>query len=142
MPRPAIFLVLTLAVIGFLSLPYFVTAQNPLVPCDNCTLDDLFKTDPGAIMGEGDGLIARVIDFALFYLVVPLATISIAVAGFRMIVGGDKPGERDKAKEIMLSVVIGIVVAFGAWLIINTVLKFLVAGNDGNFNPPIESNDF
>src|SRR3989344_1841397 len=114
MPRPAIFLVLTLAVIGFLSLPYFVTAQNPLVPpCDNCTLNDLFKTDPGAIMGEGDGLIARVIDFALFYLVIPLATISIAVAGFRMIIGGDKTGERDKAKEIMLSVLIGVVGAFG-----------------------------
>lgn len=116
----------------------FAAEAKPLVPCDTradpraCRIADIFDSE--------DGLIKRVIDFILIYLIVPVATISVAVAGFRLIIAGDKPGEREKSKEILISVVIGFVLAFGAWLVINTVLKFLVIDEGGkiHFNAPLE----
>jgi len=91
-----------------------------------CTIKDL--------LGK-DGLIDNGIDFMLFYLAIPLATLSIAIAGFKLIMSGANPGERDKAKKIMWYAIIGLLIAFTAWLIIDLILKALISGN---FNPPLE----
>lgn len=121
------FLVLAVSFIAF--FPLITDAQESeqtaqeierqgLVHCGRgdvmCTFTDLFI------------LVERIITFGLFVLALPLATISIAVAGFKFIVAGDNSGERQKAKEILINVVIGLVLAFAAWIIVDTIVDALV----------------
>jgi len=78
-------------------------------------------------------LINRLVVFGLF-LVIPIGTISIAIAGFKLILFSDNEGERKKAKDIIKWVVIGMVMALAAWLIIDTIVDALV--NREQFTPP------
>ncbi len=75
------------------------------------------------------GLVNNVISFVLFKLLIPIAAIVIAYAGFLFLTSMGNPGKRTKAKELFLNVVIGLLIAVGAWLIIRTVLTLL--GYDG-----------
>ena len=88
-----------------------------LVPCGGpecpCTLCDFFR------------MIERIIDFVLFKIVPALAVLMIAIGGFMYIVayvglaeGG--PEMLSRAKSLFKSVIIGLLIAYGAWLIINT----------------------
>lgn len=92
-----------------------------------CTFADFFNSN--------NGLIATIIDFILVWIIIPIAVISIAVAGFKMIIEGDKEKARTEAKDILISVFIGLFVAFAAWLIIKVILTTLV--NPAIFNAPI-----
>lgn len=111
--------------ISLLSIPFFSFAQGEgLVPCGPgtskpvCTLCDFFE------------MIARIVDFVLFRIVPALAILMIAVAGVMYIVaflgpeGG--PGMINKAKTVLKSVFFGLLIAYGAWLIVNTF--FMVVG--------------
>ena len=74
-------------------------------------------------------------DFILFIIIIPIAVISIAVAGFKMIIQSDKEKARTEAKEILIAVFIGLFVAFAAWLIIKVILTTLV--DKDVFDPPV-----
>ena len=76
-------------------------------------------------------LVDRVVRFILFALLVPIAAIMVAYAGFLMLFSGGSPDKRSKAKNILLNVVIGMFFAIGAWIIIHTLLDIL--GYEGNW---------
>jgi len=87
----------------------------PLVQCgltsdDPCKFCDLFET------------INRIIKFAMFDLVVPIATLMLVVGGAMFFFGGIKPDLLNRAKGIILSTVVGIVVILCAWVAVNTVI--------------------
>ena len=92
-----------------------------------CTFNDIFNSE--------NGLIKHIIDFVLFYIIIPIATISIAVAGFKMIIQSDKEKARTEAKEILIAVFIGLFVAFASWLIVKVILTTLV--DESKFTPPV-----
>ncbi len=71
-------------------------------------------------------IIKRVVNFLLFYLLVPLATIGIAISGVQYLVYGSNPGDRKKATERIFNIVKGIALAFAAWLIISVIIDALV----------------
>ncbi|HEY4714972.1 MAG TPA: pilin [Candidatus Paceibacterota bacterium] len=71
-------------------------------------------------------LVAKVIDFLVFYLSLPIAAIAFAYAGFLLMTSGDNSGKRDQAKEIFRKVGLGLVIAMAAWLIVSTILTTLV----------------
>lgn len=80
-------------------------------------------------------LIKTIIDFLLLDILSPVAIIAILFAGFKYVSAQGNPGEIKKAHDIFYYVVIGMVVAFAAWLIVNTILTTLtgVPGSTYNF---------
>jgi len=94
---------------------------------------DLANADDACRFTDLYILINRLVVFGLF-LVIPIGTISIAIAGFKLILFSDNETERKKAKEIIKWVVIGMVMSLAAWLIIDTIVDALV--NRSEFTPP------
>jgi hypothetical protein len=112
------FLVFLILIIPALSL------ADGLVPCDNTTQ----PCDFNAFMA----LINTVIHFILFSMVIPIAAIMFAYAGFLMVTaGGEAAGARTKAKSIFFNVVLGLIIAVAAFLIIRTILFIL--GYEGSW---------
>lgn len=96
----------------FLSVPFFAVAQ--IVPCtDNCEFSSLIA------------LATNIVNFLLFSLAMPLAAVAFAYAGFLLLTQGANEGSIKKAKDIFWYVLLGLVVAFGAWAIVHFVAGVL-----------------
>lgn len=99
-------------------LPLMMFAQ--LVPCgmgdSQCTLCHLWL------------LISNVINFILRDIVLPVSVIAIIIAGILFITAGGSESQIGQAKSVFTGVVWGIVIAFGAWLIVDTIMKSLASG--------------
>ena len=98
--------------------PFFSYAAG-LVPCagSDCNFNALMT------------LFNKVIRFILFDIVVPIAAIMFAYAGFLLVTSGGSSEARTKANTIFTNTVWGLVIAVAAWLIIRTILSTL--GYDG-----------
>jgi len=101
----------------FLSLN-LAQAQSGLVPCGGpgnpCKLCHLFV------------MFDRIVDFIMLTLVPPLAALMLVIAGVMFFTAAGDPGSIGKAKSVLTSVVLGLVIVYGSWLIINSF--FLVIG--------------
>lgn len=75
-------------------------------------------------------LIKNVIHFLLFVIATPLAALAFCYAGFKLLTAGGSPEQITKAKHIIRNVIIGYVLALGAWLVVNTIFSTL--GFKGN----------
>ena len=97
------------------------TTANPK-PCDFNQLMNLVNT---------------VIKFILYDMVIPIAAIMFAYAGFLMVTAGQETsGARTKAKSIFTNAVIGLIFAVAAFLIVRTILSILgYQGSWIGFNP-------
>lgn len=95
------------------------------IPCQLCHIFQLFD---------------NIVDFVLFEVVPVLAVLMIVIAGVILMTASENPANVNKAKEVLKTVLIGLVLIYGAWLLIN--LFFLVIGladwkmNEGWFNYP------
>ena len=87
-------------------------------PCNACDLFDLAK---------------RALDAIWWILAVPIATIMFIYAGSLMLVSsmGGGTGTAERGKRIFWNVIIGVLIAFFGWLIVDTVIKFLAGQNIG-----------
>lgn len=109
-----------------LIVPAISLAEN--TPLVQCYKDCGFK--------EFMDLVNRVINFILFKMVIPIAAIMFAYAGFQIVTSGGSPGARTKAKDIFFNAVLGLVIAVAAFLIIRTILSILdYEGSWIGFNP-------
>jgi len=99
-----------------------------LVPCE---------TGPSCDFNALMTLINTVIKFILYDMVIPIAAIMFAYAGFLMVTaGGEAAGARTKAKSIFTNAVLGLIFAVAAFLIIRTILSILgYKGSWIGFNP-------
>lgn len=97
---------------GFL---YYKESKNIIRTADPST-----KCDFNAIMDT----INRIINFVLFGLSIPIVAIMVAYAGVLYLFSGVSD-QKSKAKEILSNAVIGLVIAFCAYIIIHLVLKTL-----------------
>ncbi|PJC49310.1 hypothetical protein CO033_02135, partial [Candidatus Nomurabacteria bacterium CG_4_9_14_0_2_um_filter_32_10] len=77
-------------------------------------------------------LINKVINFIIVGLVIPIAAIMFAYAGFELLTSGGETSKREKAKSIFLNVAIGLIVVVAAFLIVQTVLS--IAGYDKSWD--------
>jgi hypothetical protein len=114
-----------LLIVASLAVPYLVSAEiTPgegwyLVPdCarsfnakDACTFKDVL-----VLMNKFMQL--------LLYLIIPLATIGILVTGIKLTISGE--AEKKAAKQSMTNILIGTFLTLAAYLIIDTVLKWLL----------------
>lgn len=111
----------------------FVSFSASLVPCNNNTKAIIengvtipaVPCDFNAFMK----LINGGITFILRTMVLPIAAIMFAYAGFLMVTSGGSTEARGKAKNIFSNTVLGLVIAVAAWLIVKTILSIL--GFDG-----------
>jgi hypothetical protein len=111
-----------------LIFPVIVFAQSTggLVPCSNTP-----DATSGIIAQPCNftallSLVNTVIHFILFDMVIPIAAIMFAYAGFLMVTsGGEAAHARTKAKEIFTNAVIGLIIAAACWLIVATLLSIL-----------------
>jgi hypothetical protein len=116
-------ILLTIILLAVVVLPVIALAQTqeptggivPLCAMQGhgpCTLNDLL-------------FFASEIFNYLVWLAVALSTLSFAIAGFYYITAGGDEGKLKKAHEIFYYAFIGMVLALGAYVIVNTVLKIL-----------------
>lgn len=115
--------IFSLFILFILFFPLFVYAAG-LVPCGGtgqnpCTLCDLFQ------------LISNIINFILFDLLLPLAILGFLIGGIMIVTAGGSEDQLKRGKSIIWSTVIGIFIAFAAWLIVNTIIQSIVDPNFG-----------
>lgn len=104
------------------------TVQAALVPCGPGTAKAMCDW---CDLGQ---LVKNVIDFTLTYIAIPLATAFVAVGGFMIMVAGGSPERAKKGRDILKAAIIGLIIALGAWLIIDTVIKLLTGNQFGPWN--------
>jgi hypothetical protein len=123
--------------IGLLFPLVSLAFKGGLVPCGGpgeprCQICHLFV------------MLDTIIDFALFYIVFPVTTLLIVISGGMYMFSIGNPEHINKAKSILSSVIIGLVIIFSSWLIVNTFMTGIglaewVGGGDGwyRINCPI-----
>ena len=89
------------------------------VPGEDCEVQFPCKLCHFFVMFDG------IIDFVLINIIVPIAVLMIVVGGVMFLFAGANPNLVAKGKSIMTSVVIGLIIIFGAWLFISFFLSFL-----------------
>ena len=73
-------------------------------------------------------LISNIIKFVAFTVAAPLAGIIMAYGGFKLITSGGNESERAKGMNAIQAAVWGILITFGAYVIVNAIIGGL-AGN-------------
>lgn len=73
--------------------------------------------------------IKALIRFLAFTVSVPLAILSLAYAGIKMMSQSDKPGEISKAKEIIKLTIWGLIMIFAAYYITSAIVQGLTGGS-------------
>ena len=114
-------IIISLSVFLILILPVVSLAEGDgLVPCDNnCDFTQFMN------------LINKVIHFILFDMVIPIAAIMFAYAGFLLITSGGSSEAKTKMKSVFTNTVLGLIIAVAAFLIIRTILSIL--GYEGSW---------
>jgi hypothetical protein len=86
-----------------------------LVPCGTpdcpCQLCHLFV------------LLNKIINFVLFKLVPPLAVFMLVVGGVMFLFASGSPGTLEQAKKILTAVIMGLIIIYGAWMIVGMFLS-------------------
>jgi len=115
-----------LFIVSLTFVPALVSAWAPgqaIVPCGGdvaCKACHIFP------------LANNVIGFILFGLAMPFAVIMILWGGILMVTGAGNPGQLEKGRNYLTWAVIGLVVAFAGWIIVDTIIKGL-AVKEGSF---------
>lgn len=107
-------LLLIFVVIGFAAADTSLAA--PLVACSgtDCDLCTLVDT------------IDNVIDF-LVRMSVILATLLLAIAGFKLVFSRGNPSALAKAKEYLINICIGVLIMLAGWTLVDTLMKLLIS---------------
>ena len=120
--------------LGFflISLPLFLlpllASGAGLVPCGG-------EDEPPCQLCHFFVLFKNVLDFIYFKIIPPLAVLFIAIGGFMYVFafldpqemfGGGQPSLINKAKKLFASVMIGLILVYGSWIIVNTF--FMIIG--------------
>ena len=74
----------------------------------------------------------RIVNFMIWILGVPLATLMIVIGGLLIMLSGVNPEWVSKGKHMLLWAIISIALMLGSWLIINFVLAAI------GYNPVVE----
>src|SRR3990172_5109855 len=112
-----LFLILLYFFIPALALAH-ISVPTQLVPCTNdCNVCHLYD------------LAHNIIDLLLWGIATPLLIVALLAAGFFWLTAGGSEEKISKGRSILFSAVVGFIIAFGAWVIINTILSTLAFKN-------------
>lgn len=130
----------SLVLLSVFFIPIFVGAADPddgfgsgLIRCGNSTTTDsagkvVFKNpcDFDDFIGLINGVVNWIIGIAGV-----IFTISAVWGGFLYMTSGTSLGDKEKAKSILWSTLLGFVIILCAWLIVYTILRYMV-GEDSD----------
>jgi len=105
--------------------------KGPIVPCglsENSDKTAYNETDPCTLCLLWQ-TISNIINFISFNLSLPVAALLFIIAGILFVVAGSDEKKVDLAKTIFKNTVIGLVIIFCSWLLIDTLFKTLVDTN-------------
>lgn len=86
----------------------------------DCTFDKLFGLD-----NESNSLVKRVLNFAVFYLALPLAVIMITWGGILIASNSMNSNRISEGKTYIYYAVGGLVLVLAAWLLVYTIVNSL-----------------
>ena len=114
-----------------------------LIPCGKC--DDVSPNAPASMDGECNQPVAigtpvprkfvhcsichlfvmftEISKFILLKIVPPIGTIMLIFGGIALYQAGASPEKFNKARSILLSAIIGLVIIYTSWIIVNAVLQ-------------------
>lgn len=116
-------------VLFLLILPFLVSAD--LITCGGPTQGEK-ACDFNSFIGTLNGIIDWIISIAFV-----IFALSFIWGGYLYLTSGVKPANKDKAKTVLWSTFIGFVIILVAWLIVHTLLVYLVdksGASDSIFN--------
>lgn len=73
-------------------------------------------------------LAQNILKFLMWTAAPSLAALGFAIGGFKMLISGPNPGLRQDGIKIIKNTVYGLLIVFGAWIIINQLLLVLAGG--------------
>lgn len=113
-----------------LTSPFLVSAA-PLVPCGclardangNCT------NEVPCTVCHFFVLISKILDFLVEKIALPIAVVILIYGGIMMLTSGGSEDKLKKGKNALWMAVWGMLITFAAWLIVDTIIKWLVDPN-------------
>ena len=114
----------------FFSLAPNLVGARGLVPCGGCAVDyaadgSCPTPEPSCQLCHLFTLLDNIVDFVLFRIILPLATLLLVFGGILFIFSAENPENVKKGRAILTSVVIGLIIIFAAWLIINAFFTLM-----------------
>lgn len=108
-------------------VPVFVHAQSiiPTIVPRECRIGDVAKNCGICQLAE---LVRNLLNVAIFGAVIAAAVL-FAWTGFKFVTARDNSGALNAAKGMFRNVFIGLIIILAAWLIVNTIMSFMVNGN-------------
>lgn len=95
-------------------IPSIVAAAG-LVPCGG-------SGEPACSIGCFFAMLANIYNFLVKGIATPLAVLSITIGGIILLVSAGNPSAVGLGKKIVYSAIIGLVLVYCSWLIINVLL--------------------
>lgn len=107
--------------LAVLILPQVASAR--LVECGSranpCNLCDLYI------------LVQNIINFLMWGIAPALAVFVIAWGGFNILIAGGEPAKKQAGYKAIKTAIVGLLIVFGAWIIINEFLLFFSSQTTG-----------
>ena len=120
------FLLIGLFFLILVLTPVLANAQG-LVPCgkaadgsDACTIEHFFI------------MLSNIFNFIVYWIAAPLAVLMITIGGVMILISAGNPNLAGMGKKILWVSIIGLVLVFCSWLIVNFILTAL--GYTGAWN--------
>lgn len=114
----------TILLLVYVALPLQAFAQeSQFVSCDGSTGDPCSWCN---LVDLGNGIITWLIGILFI-----MAGILVAVAGIKLVTSGGNTSALDSAKSSFQNAVIGLVIVFSAWLLVDTLMRTLLPGDQG-----------
>lgn len=122
-----LFVFLFLGLLIYIS-PVEVFAQDPtgLVPCDGTT-ENPCNSCQLVVLGE------NILQWLIGVMLVIFA-IMVAISGFNLVTSGGNPQAKTEAKKKLTNSFVAIVIVLAAWLIVDTLMRSLLLGGEGQIN--------
>ncbi len=70
-------------------------------------------------------MFSDVINFVLFQFIPPVAVLMLVWGGIKFYLAAENPAQAADAKKLITSIIIGMIIAYSAWLIINLFFAFM-----------------
>ena len=131
------FLLLLIFVFSF-PLPTHASPDSGLVQCGRQFFDASSENTQNCTICDLISLAQNLMNQAVTYFAAPIAALMLGYGGFLMVIAGVRGGSAQQftqGKKVLANAVIGIVILFTSWLMVDTLLKSIGAYNNSNFGP-------
>ncbi len=104
-----------LYIVAGVMMPIVARAEG-LVPCGG-------PGEPNCTFGHLVEMVDKIVQFALFNIAIPIAVVVVVIGGVTIMTSGGNESKIAKGKQMMTGTFVGLLIAFGAWLIVETVIN-------------------